>query len=687
MSTRGQLLARERAGSVLVEHLPDMVLVVDRLGQFRFTNRAVQRFLGRTPHELAGTNALDLIHADDRGAAIEHLARAATGDIDQDIHGLRVLAADGTYKLVEITAENCIEDPDVQGIVACVRDVSSRPSADAEVELLRRRFEYAFDHSPFARAVVALDGSILRINRRMAEMSGYAPEQLVGMTVNELAHPDELSGESSTATRVQLGEIDSDTAERRLHRADGTDLWVRRTFWVVRDGSGNAQHVSLALFDISDLHEAEMKRRDAESMVRSLLDNSSEIIVVVDADGRRRWTSGAVTRALGFPQVHDPVNDNMFDRVHPQDRPKAEAVMAALREHRLDPEETLQLRVEAADGSWHVLELRGRNLVDDPAVQGLVFFARDVTQGHAAEQQVMQLRDALEASTELVFFSDPLGRIQYANARATQLLGLRAGDQPFEELDRFVAPDSLERMRHEIVEAIADPGIWSGELTLVSSEGRELPVTCTIQRHDDENGEPSIVSAIAHDIHELKVTQRLLRHQATHDGLTMLPNRQLFHELGEQALARAEREGTTVAVLFLDLDRFKDVNDTHGHQVGDELLVEIARRLRESVRRGDVLARFGGDEFIVVCEHPDGPPEVLELAARLIEAASEEVVLGAITAQVGMSIGIAIGAGGRVTIDNLLRDADAALYQAKARGRDRAVVFGGPTPTERPTLA
>ena len=168
---------------------------------------------------------------------------------------------------------------------------------------------------------------------------------------------------------------------------------------------------------------------------------------------------------------------------------------------------------------------------------------------------------------------------------------------------------------------------------------------------------------------------------------TMLPNRQLFHELGEQALARAEREGTTVAVLFLDLDRFKAVNDTFGHPVGDQLLIEIAGRLRETVRRGDVLARFGGDEFIVVCEHPAGRPEMLELAARLIEAASREATLGAVTAQVGMSIGIAIGAGGRVTIDNLLRDADAALYQAKERGRDRAVVFGTPAPVERPTVS
>jgi len=180
----------------------------------------------------------------------------------------------------------------------------------------------------------------------------------------------------------------------------------------------------------------------------------------------------------------------------------------------------------------------------------------------------------------------------------------------------------------------------------------------------------------AHDIRELKDVQRLLHHQATHDALTGLTNRQLFQELGEQALARADREGTAVAVLFLDLDRFKRVNDTHGHPIGDKLLVEIGHRLRDSVRRGDTVARFGGDEFAICCEHPAGRVEMFELAARVIEALSRPAQIDSITAQVGVSIGIAIGAGARVTIDTLLRDADVALYQAKEQGRGRAVIFG-----------
>ncbi len=186
---------------------------------------------------------------------------------------------------------------------------------------------------------------------------------------------------------------------------------------------------------------------------------------------------------------------------------------------------------------------------------------------------------------------------------------------------------------------------------------------------------------LSRDVTELREAQQRLAHQATHDPLTLLPNRTLFQELGEQALARADRGGMTVAVLFLDIDRFKRVNDSYGHQVGDAHLRATADRLREVVRRGDIVARFGGDEFVVLCEHPAGQPEMLDLAERLLGRLSNPVELPQGRVQAGVSIGIAIGGGGRVTIGTLLRDADVALYQAKDRGRGRAVIFDGGSAT------
>jgi len=549
------------AAHALVDRLPDLVFIIDSLGALRYANRPSLALLGRSLDEVIGINVLDLVDPDDHGLAVESLGEtAAKGPGVREATVLRVRiskpgAAITEIRMLELVANNLLGDPDVDGILICARDVTDRPRLEAQIREMQRRFEIAFETAPFPRAVIGADGRFIRTNESCATLTGYSAEQLVGMHISELAHPDELTDEAQIARRLLDGSIEHDTAERRLRRADGGDVWVRRTFWTTTDAAGRPDFVHCSMTDVSE-------RREAESRVR-------------------------------------------------------------------------------------------------------------------------QLVEVLDSSTELVVFNDRHGKIEYVNARGQSLLGIHEGEEATEaQLERFFAPESLERVVSELIPAINAKGLWTGELTLRTVGGDDIPMTATIQAHHDARGEIALVSSIAHDIRELKDAQRLLQHQATHDALTALPNRQLFQELGEQALARADRDGTTVAVLFLDLDRFKQVNDSHGHPTGDELLVEVASRLRESVRRGDLVARFGGDEFVICCEHPAGRVEMLELAGRLIDALSRPADLGSVTAQVGVSIGIAIGAGPRVTIDTLQRDADVALYQAKEQGRGRAVIFGATAPAE-----
>ena len=416
---------------------------------------------------------------------------------------------------------------------------------------------------------------------------------------------------------------------------------------------------------------------DAPGLFRALHEHSSDIVTILEPDGSWRTTSPAGTRLLGWLPGHDPGSLGIFEFVHPDDVARAQAAFAAVQDGRRDPDEPLILRVKATDGLWHHLETRAQDLTHDPNVRGIVVTSRDVTERQVAEAKVRLLYEVLEVSTELVLLCDTEGTVLYANGMARSLLDLTDGDNPLADVDHLLAPASAALL-DEIMATVSGDGTWSGELTIQTTVGIEVPVAITIQMHRDEAGQDEFISVIAHDISELKLTQARLEHQATHDPLTGLPNRALFQELGDQALARSNRYGTTVAVLFLDLDRFKPVNDSLGHHAGDALLVQVATRLRASVRRGDVVARFGGDEFVVLCEHPAGQNEMRELARRLIDALSEPVPVLGVDATVGASVGIAIGGGGRVTIDALIRDADAALYQAKERGRGRAVLFGEP---------
>ncbi len=415
---------------------------------------------------------------------------------------------------------------------------------------------------------------------------------------------------------------------------------------------------------------------DPDRAFRAVLEHSSDIVTILDADGRWRWSSGAAHRTLGYVDPAEVGATDIFGLVHPDDVATATDAFAAVRAGTRGPDQPMTLRVRDRGGAWHYLETRGENLLDDPALHAIVVTSRDVTRRRDEDHRMARLVEVLEGSAEIVVLTDADARPIYANRKARQLFDLAMGDA-IDDLSTRLDTESATRIETEVLPRLQATGAWTGELTLLTSAGDELPVAITIQMHPSTLGPgPAFVSAIAHDIKELQRAQAQLEHQATHDPLTGLPNRSLFQELGEQALARAQRDGTTVAVLFLDLDRFKHVNDSRGHATGDALLVRLAIGLRKTLRAGDLVSRFGGDEFVVLCEHPAGAKEMLELAERLIERLSQPVEIDGLQTQTGASVGIAIGAGGRVTVDSLLRDADAALYRAKEQGRGRAMLFG-----------
>ncbi len=412
----------------------------------------------------------------------------------------------------------------------------------------------------------------------------------------------------------------------------------------------------------------------------ALVEGLPDALLVIDEMGTVTFANAAAQVLVGR-SIRNLIGTNAIELIDPDEHGLAVEALGNAAARGPGLQLPVTLRVPTPAGERRVVELLGNNQLDDPSVRGMIIVARDVT-----DRAVQHVRAQAERQRfEVAFEHSPIGRaLASLDGRLVRV------NRSFCELTGFPA-EALVGMKADalLVEAnAADRGM---ELTLLL-EGRVdhavierdlrrfdatlRRVRATVALVPNAAGEPEWVDVSVEDVTELREAQEQLAHQATHDPLTRLSNRAFFQELGEQALARAHRDGTLVAVLFLDLDRFKRVNDTWGHAAGDELLREVAGRLRTCVRRSDVLSRFGGDEFIVLCEHPAGRPEMLDLAGRLIAAVSEPITLGSVTTRVGVSVGIAIGAGDRVTIDSLLRDADAALYEAKDQGRGRAELFG-----------
>jgi diguanylate cyclase (GGDEF)-like protein/PAS domain S-box-containing protein len=288
---------------------------------------------------------------------------------------------------------------------------------------------------------------------------------------------------------------------------------------------------------------------------------------------------------------------------------------------------------------------------------------------HAAEER---LRMGIDNAAVGIIMVDRDLHLTMINPSMRTLLGRADEDLVGRPLELLLHPDDAVTARNRIgALARAELGSYQAERRFVRRDGTTVWALVNVGPVHDAEGNVEHFFAQVQDITDRKAMEDALEHLAVHDALTELPNRTLLTDRVEHALAR---QSGHVAVLFVDIDRFKFVNDGMGHGAGDELLRVVSQRLRELARPGDTVARFGGDEFVIVCEELVGPHEATRVGDRVAHAIEQPMTLGGREVVVTASIGIAV-AGPGATADQLLRDADAAMYRAKERGRARVEVF------------
>jgi diguanylate cyclase (GGDEF)-like protein/PAS domain S-box-containing protein len=319
----------------------------------------------------------------------------------------------------------------------------------------------------------------------------------------------------------------------------------------------------------------------------------------------------------------------------------------------------------------------------DGRLDGFVAVLADISATVAATELAERLAEVLAAGTDYVVV-ERAGALSYINRAAQDELGValsdEAGPGPF--LMDILDADSYEYFHQTVRAVLAESRVWTGELAMTHVSGHLVPVSVLALAHTDAD-EIDSVTVVARDISDLKETDSSMNTLAKHDVLTGLPNRATLYERVDQALTRRKRSGQKVALLFLDLDRFKPINDELGHQVGDAVLEILADRMHEVVRETDVTARIGGDEFAVLVEGYESHDLLRRVAERLIAAVSEPIDVDGTTVAVGVSIGIVAADEALTDPDELLARADDAMYEAKATGRGR-YVFASPPEDDDP---
>ncbi|HEV2309506.1 MAG TPA: PAS domain S-box protein [Acidimicrobiia bacterium] len=658
----------ERAFTTAFRYSPVGRAIVALDGRWLQLNEAFTTMLGRDAEDLIGTAGIDAVHPDDRKHARTQLSKLVDRTTDRVTLDVRFLRPDGGFVWTRFTVWHVL-DPDGEPLyyAADVTDVTEVRAAREAEERAHRQLRFLLERSADAVLVLDADAQITYISPASEHVFGRTVDALLGQPVAGVVHPEDLGAVTAKLQSVLRTPGATEVVTARVLHEDGQYRWVEGIGRNLLDDP-DMPGIVINVRDVTERVEADTTLRQTQARFEALVEHASDLIIVNDQDGTLTYASPSAETVLGF-KPSELVGHSARDLVHPDDIDRFQ--QEAQRQFERGVAEPILYRARHRDGTWHDLESIVTDLSEEPAVQGTVTNSRDVTERRAAESRANDLVEILEATSELVIVSDAAGRIVYVNRSARALLGAYEG----QHVTDLSSDATLERLRTDIMPTARHRGSWTGELELIDASGGVIPVATTVQVLRDDHGQVTRIATVAHDITELKAAQRRLEFEATHDSLTGLPNRALFREISERAIARAGRTDEDLAVLFLDLDGFKLVNDSYGHDVGDLLLGMVARRLRDTVRAGDTLARLGGDEFVILCEHPRGEVAMLELSERIIEKVSQPSKIEGYQVRVGLSIGIAFSRGAEKGVVELIRDADVALYRAKHQGRGRAEVY------------
>ena len=586
---------------------------------------------------------------------------------------------------------------------------TERESATAALERSEDRFRRLLTNA--ADAVVVLDESlkIIFATEAIETLIGYPVDELVGRrdasAIVEVEDLTRLRSEGTGTLLTSPGEMMH--ADMRIHHRNGGLRWCQVSVTNFLDDPV-IQGIVVNVHDITERREAEASVAAAEARFRSLVQHAADGIVIVGPDGRYAYVSPSYERLTGHP-AELLVGQLLRDYAHPDDVPVAGAAWARLIEH---PEETINVeaRVRHADGRWHWQAMSISNRLDDPTLAGMIINVRDVTERKALDELLAEESRVVE----MIAWAEPLESVldraasitaAYTGARFC-LIRLFDGDTlrlaaapnfPPEVYERVAvvgvdaqvpsARAALAREEVYITDVASDPGAaaiadiaeslgvvssWSVPIELPNRNAVAGTLSLLFDSADDHRTRnrplvERVVSLAAVAIEQAQAREEL-EHRAFHDELTGLPNRALLNDRLRHALLRSPRLDAAVAVVFLDLDRFKLVNDSLGHDAGDRLLVQVAKRLRSKLRASDTVGRLGGDEFVVLVDDIHVESDAHAAVQRVVDILEQPFEVDGETIFVSASVGVAL-ARDVAHANDVLREADDAMYRAKQRGR------------------
>jgi diguanylate cyclase (GGDEF)-like protein/PAS domain S-box-containing protein len=640
--------------------------VWERNGSHPLWSRQIYRMLGIHPDERPLTVERYCAHVHARHARqVEALFRdLKEGRAEAPVALTHTLvSADGQERLLVLRGDVVLADSGQPlRYAGSIEQLGERGGSDASFKSVRlldaqRRFEQAFRYSHTPRIIVTLtEGRVVRANPACLRLFAMPIEELRGRSTLALGFWKDAVQWKDFVDRVE-----------KQGQANGVDTRVQTP--------GGVLDIVLSGYEIDWMGEPHI------------------LLELQDVTARRRFEASFYLGAI--PTGVSSMNDGVFIDVN-----DAYLDMLGYTREQLIGKSCVELGVWQSPQEWEkVLEaLRREGSVrsveaklvrSDGEIREVLFFAqavelqeqscflsqvRDITERKRAERRLRLAAATLEHLGEALLIADSEKKIISSNPAFTRMTGHALEDVLGRPLPELLGQPGMQQNTlpfQHMMEAAERDQVWEGEVWTRRKNGEVFPQRLILSTVRDAGGNTLNYVAVLNDITQHKEYEAQLKYIAYHDALTSLPNRKLLVERCHQAILRAQRTGGECAVLYLDLDNFKPINDTYGHEVGDKLLQEVALRMQHCVRATDTVARLGGDEFVVLLDGLGSRQNAVAVAQKMVADLSQPFRIDTILLFISASVGIAVWPEHGSDVDILLRRADKALYKAKQSGRSR----------------